>query len=202
MRFYPDQVTTVIVPSNAEPIYTKRLYLRPITMADAAAIFDFRRRQEVADWLRQKIPHQHISESEALIAQKTFTTPDAAGTFGRQFFFAIIRLNDPLKRVIGAAGVNSLVPAPSIGYTLHPDFWGNGYATEAVTAIVDQWCKLPRRNPEGLELALPKERLFAACNKENVGSVKVLQRSGFVMYDELVLEDEVAALFELEIPLS
>mgnify|MGYP001658264911 CR=1 FL=1 len=94
------------------------------------------------------------------------------------------------------------MPAPSIGYTLHPNFWGNGYATEAVTAIVDQWCKLPRRNPEGLELALLKERLFAACNKENVGSVKVLQRSGFVMYDELVLEDEVAALFELEIPLT
>jgi RimJ/RimL family protein N-acetyltransferase len=111
-------------------------------------------------------------------------------------------LNDPLKRVIGAAGVNSLVPAPSIGYTLHPDFWRNGYATEAVTAIVDQWCKLPRRNPEGLELALPKERLFAACNKENVGSIKVLQRSGFVMYDELVLEDDVAALFESEIPFS
>jgi hypothetical protein len=51
MSFYPNQVTTVIVPSNAEPIYTKRLYLRPMTMADAAAIFDFRRRQEVADWL-------------------------------------------------------------------------------------------------------------------------------------------------------
>jgi hypothetical protein len=29
-----------------------------------------------------------------------------------------------------------------------------------------------------------------------------LQRSGFVMYDELILEDEVAALFELQIPLS
>lgn len=111
-------------------------------------------------------------------------------------------MNDPLQRVIGAAGVNSLAPAPSIGYTLHPDFWGNGYATEAVTAIVDQWCKLPRRNPQGLELALPKERLFAACNKVNVGSVKVLQRSGFVMYDELALEEEVAALFEFEIPLS
>ncbi|KAJ5297603.1 hypothetical protein N7508_007852 [Penicillium antarcticum] len=110
-------------------------------MADAPAIFDFRRRQEVADWLRQKTPHQYISESETLIAKKTFTTPDASGTIGRQFFFAIICLNDPSGRVIGAAGVNSLVPAPSIGYTLHPDFWGKGYATEAVTAIVDQWCR-------------------------------------------------------------
>lgn len=51
MSFYPEQVTTVMVPETAEPMYTKRLYLRPITMADAPAIFDFRRRQEVADWL-------------------------------------------------------------------------------------------------------------------------------------------------------
>ncbi|KAJ5762342.1 uncharacterized protein N7511_005724 [Penicillium nucicola] len=199
MSLYPDQVTTVIVPDHAEPIHTQRLHLRPITMTDAAAIFEFRRRQEVADWLRQKTPHQHISESEALITKKIFTTPDASGTVGRQFFFAIICLNDPLKRVIGAAGVNSLVPAPSIGYTLHPDFWGKGYATEAVIAIVNRWCKLPRSNPEGLELEKTEERLFAACNKNNVGSVKVLQRSGFVMYDELVLEEEVAALFELNI---
>lgn len=110
-------------------------------------------------------------------------------------------MNDQFQRVIGAAGVNSLVPAPSIGYTLHPDFWGNGYATEAVSAIVDQWIKLPRRDRNGLELALPKERLFAACNKENIGSVKVLQRSGFVMFDEMVFEEDFAALFELEIPL-
>lgn len=51
MAFYPNQVTSVIIPADLEPIHTTRLYLRPLTAADAAAIFEIRRRQDVADWL-------------------------------------------------------------------------------------------------------------------------------------------------------
>ena len=51
MTFYPNQATSVIIPADLEPIHTNRLYLRPLTVADAAAIFEIRRRQDVADWL-------------------------------------------------------------------------------------------------------------------------------------------------------
>lgn len=51
MSLYPNQSTSVIIPADLEPIRTSRLYLRPLTVADAAAIFEIRRRQDVADWL-------------------------------------------------------------------------------------------------------------------------------------------------------
>ncbi|KAJ5230651.1 hypothetical protein N7489_011359 [Penicillium chrysogenum] len=51
MSFYPNQSTSVITPADLEPIHTSRLYLRPPTGAGAAAIFEIRRRQDVADWL-------------------------------------------------------------------------------------------------------------------------------------------------------
>ncbi|KXG50822.1 Acyl-CoA N-acyltransferase [Penicillium griseofulvum] len=200
MSFYLNQTTSVIVPADLEPIHTSRLYLRPLTVADAAAIFEIRRRQEVADWLWPRVPHKDISESEALIAKKTFTTPDASGAVGRKFFFAIIRSDDPSQRVIGGAGINSLSPAPSVGYNIHPDFWGKGYATEAVAGIIDAWWKLHRIGFEGAVQDLEKEKLFAACNRANIGSVKVLQRTGFSIYHEQPIEGDVVALFELEHP--
>ncbi|KAJ5779422.1 Acyl-CoA N-acyltransferase [Penicillium paradoxum] len=198
MSLYPDRATTVIIPANASPINTNRLYLRPMTMADASAIFEIRRLQDVANWLWPRAVHKDVSESEALIARKTFTTPDASGASGRQFFFVIIRTDDPSQRIIGGAGINSLVPAPSVGYNLHPDFWGKGYASEAVAGIVDAWWNLER--VDQMASALTKEKLFAACNKANIGSMKVLQKTGFCIYREQQFEDDIVALFEMEIP--
>ncbi|KAF4768416.1 hypothetical protein HAV15_002938 [Penicillium sp. str.  len=200
MAFYPNQVTSVIIPADLEPIHTTRLYLRPLTAADAAAIFEIRRRQDVADWLWPKVPHKDISESEAVITRKTFTTPDASGAVGRKFFFTIIRSEDPTQRVIGAMGINALSPAPSVGYNIHPDFWGKGYATEAVAGIIDAWWKLDRMVLDGTASELEKEKLFAACNRANIGSVNVLQKNGFSIYREQSIEDDVVAHFELEKP--
>jgi RimJ/RimL family protein N-acetyltransferase len=147
-----------------------------------------------------RVPHKDISESEALIIKKTFTTPDASGAVGRTFFFAIVRSDDPSQRVIGGAGINSLSPAPSVGYNIHPEFWGKGYATEAVAGIIDAWWKLDRIGFEGSVQDLEKEKLFAACNRANTGSMKVLQRTGFSIYHEQPIEGDVVALFELESP--
>lgn len=99
-------------------------------------------------------------------------------------------------------GINSLHPAPSIGYGLHPEFWGKGYASEAVAGVVNAWWKLDRIDPAQLRSTTEKERLFAACNKENIGSMKVLQKGGFKIYRELHLAGDTVALFDLERPQS
>lgn len=135
-----------------------------------------------------------------MIANKTFKTPDASGALGRQFNFAIIRADDPSRKVIGAVGVNALAPAPSIGYGLHPDFWGKGYVSEAVAGVVDAWWKLERKDAGQSILSTESEKLFAACNMANIGSVKVLQKNGFKSLREIPLEGDIVALFGLEEP--
>lgn len=133
--------------------------------------------------------------------KKTFQTADASGAVGRQFTFAMIRANDPDQKVIGAVGINALIPAPSIGYGTHPDLWGKGYVSEAVAGVVDAWWKLERRDAgQSTALATQKEKLFAACNMANVGSVRVLQKNGFERLREFFLEGDVVALFGLEMP--
>ncbi|CAI7601851.1 unnamed protein product [Penicillium pancosmium] len=199
---YPEQPVRVVVPPNPDVIETKNLRLRPLRSSDAAHVFEFRSRQDVADWLWPKVPHSHIEETEANIAGKVFQTPDATGAIGKQFHFAIISAKDPTQKVIGTVGINSLAPAPSIGYGLHPDFWGKGYASEAVTGLINAWWKLDRIDPAQLKPASEKERLFAACNKANVGSMKVLQKGGFKVYQELHLDGDTLALFDLERPQS
>jgi RimJ/RimL family protein N-acetyltransferase len=124
-----------------------------------------------------KITHKNISETEAMIFKKKFATPDASGALRRSFFFAITLSDDPLQKVIGGAGINALFPAPSVGYSIHPDFWSNGYATEAVAGVIDAWWSLERKTLDEDMAELSPEKPFAACNKANIGSMKVLQKN-------------------------
>ncbi|KAJ5089549.1 hypothetical protein N7532_008233 [Penicillium argentinense] len=197
---YPEQPVRVIIPADVNVIHTKNLRLRPLMLSDAADLFEFRSRQDVADWLWPRDPHKNIQETEANIATKTFQTPDASGAIGRRFYFGIISASDPKQKVVGAVGINSLLPAPSIGYGLHPDIWGKGYASEAVAGVIGAWWNLERIDPVNAEAVPKAERLFAGCNNTNIGSVKVLQKNGFRNFGVVRVEDDTVARFELERP--
>lgn len=135
-----------------------------------------------------------------MITKKIFKTPDASGAIGRRFTFAVIEKHDPSKKVIGTVGINALVPSPSIGYGIHPDLWGKGYMSEAVAGVVDAWWKLERIEPEDTGREIRPEGLFAGCNKANMGSLKVLLKNGFEIYQELELEGDSVALLEQKRP--
>ncbi len=94
-------------------------------------------------------------------------------------------------------GVNALVPSASIGYGIHPSFWGKGYMSEAVAGVIDAWWKLERRD---VQASGEKEQLYAACNMENIGSLRVLQKNGFRILEEIPIGGDVVALFGLERP--
>lgn len=68
-------------------------------------------------------------------------------------------------RVIGKAGFWRL---PEIGYILHPDYWGRGLATEALTAVIDH--VMATRDMDGVT---------ADVDPANVASIRLLGRLGF-----------------------
>lgn len=114
---------------------------------------------------------------------KIFNTPDGSGAVNsRHFFFSIVLKSSP-DIIIGSVGVNSLYPAPSIGYAMHPDFWGKGYATEAVRGVVEVWWGLPRVPVEDGRNENWEEKLYAATQRENIGSYRVLSKVGFEVYE-------------------
>lgn len=86
----------------------------------------------------------------------------------RKWQLAAVRKAD--GRLIGNCGIRVNDPAlgeANIGYEFNPRDWGNGYATEAATAIV-------RFGFE--ELCL--HRIWAECVADNTGSSHVLEKLG------------------------
>lgn len=66
---------------------------------------------------------------------------------------------------------------------MHPDFWGKGYATEAVRGVVEVWWGLPRVPVEDGRNENWEEKLYAATQRENIGSYRVLSKVGFEVYE-------------------
>ncbi len=54
-----------------------------------------------------------------------------------------------------------------VGYVLGKAYWSKGYTTEAVCALVDWW----KAQPELF-------RLWAMCDFENFGSIRVMEKAG------------------------
>ena len=75
-------------------------------------------------------------------------------------------------KLIGSIGFWHTVPEhhrAELGYILHPDFWNQGIVTEALQAV--------------LKYGFEKMKLHsveASVNPENVASIRVLEKHGFV----------------------
>jgi [ribosomal protein S5]-alanine N-acetyltransferase len=74
-----------------------------------------------------------------------------------------------------------------IGYGTNPSVWGQGYMTEIATAFSD-WL-LTQSNVT---------RVTADCLSDNIGSVRVLEKSGFTKIGERYDEEESGLLYQWE----
>ena len=71
--------------------------------------------------------------------------------------------------VAGSIGCHSWFGDPEITYWVGEKFWGKGIATAAVQQFLSQ---------------LPTRPLFARVAQDNIGSLRVLQKCGFVITGE------------------
>ena len=145
-----------------ETFRTPRLFLRPIAMADAGPIFTaYSRNPEVTQFLIWR-PHRTRRDIEAYIRACLETPPHRARTY------VLVGRKDSVIR-----GCLDLRQADrhrlEFGYVLDRAFWGKGLMTEALTEIV-RW-----------GLAQPAIfRISAVCDVENLGSARVMEKSGLV----------------------
>lgn len=101
-------------------------------------------------------PHADREQTRAWLAGMIASPPELSDDF-------VVELEG---RVVGKAGFYRL---PDIGYILHPDVWGRGYATEALTAVVAH-----------VFATRGVERLTADVDPRNAASLRLLDKLGFV----------------------
>ncbi|TXL61489.1 GNAT family N-acetyltransferase [Aeromicrobium terrae] len=148
-------------------IRTERLTLRPFVEDDADALFDIFRRPDVARWSGTGEP---MTERDQAV-QRIGRFPTRAGDHPATGIWAVVDDDTDVCR-----GQLMLVPLPpstgvdradiEVGWHLHPDVWGRGYASEAATALVERG------------FAAGFEELYAVTDPDNVRSQAVCRRLG------------------------
>lgn len=147
-----------------ESIPSTRLVIRKLVSQDAQRLSQYRNLAIVS-----KYQSAWSSErASALIQELKESDPMAKG---RWFQFGIELLET--QELIGDIGfLNTDENGKSwIGFTLHPDHWGNGFATEAANAVLDFYSKR--------EIST----VWASTEPDNHLSAKVLYRLGFTLIE-------------------
>lgn len=160
-------------PRAAQPrptIATERLILRPMVVADVPDIARAAGRVEIAR-STLLIPHPY-KESDAL---SWITTHQRDWDRGEALTLAITLRGDAgtPSRLIGAVSIRGLAGphrSGELGYWISPDFWGKGYATEAVGGVINHAFE-----------SLGLERVYADHFSFNPASGRVMAKCGMHM---------------------
>jgi RimJ/RimL family protein N-acetyltransferase len=153
---------------------TPRLHIRRFRPNDLDAFQAYRSDPEVARYQSWDAPFPR-DEVVAFLAEMERSHPDTPGAW---FQFAVARRDD--DRLIGDAALRVDDNEPDeaeIGYSLARDAMGQGYAGEAVAAVLDYAL-----------LSRSKSHVIAWADTRNTRSLALLERLGFVQQDHVSRE--------------
>lgn len=164
------------------PLRTERLVLRPLEASDAADVYEYQRLPEVIRFL----PWPERAREQAY----EHTAKRAVGrVLAADEDYVVLALVLPGEPSIGEAGdrvigdvmvrvVNTQHAQLEVGWVLHPDFQGRGYAREAAGALVD--FTFSTLNPH---------RVTAFLDARNGASAALCERLG-MRREATILEEE------------
>ncbi len=155
-------MTLELAKKLPDTITTKRLVLRTPNLTDSPELQRLANDKHIYNMLA-RLPHPY-THADAV----NFITNIARTKIEHDY--AIITKTDDL---IGVAGLNlNQDLSLELGYWLGRPFWGKGYATQAVQAIVQAASKTGYTE------------IFARAKSSNSGSIRVLEKSGFIKISE------------------
>ena len=147
---------------------TDRLILRDYTESDFDAYYKLKTDEKTMYYMQDiKLDSLADARAEFRDVLADMKKPD------REFYFLHMELKDTHEQV-GSVGYTVTDTTPvgklvHLGYFTYPKFWGNGYMSEAVKKV--------------LEFAFTKDNVYrvtTGCLAENIGSERVMQKSGLI----------------------
>lgn len=159
---------------------TSRLLLRPFREDDLDLLFGLMANQDFMRFsLGAYTREQTLEFLEKLLAWQNANEPS--------LFAAVLRSNDVLLGYCGfyhqhIDGVDEI----EIGYRMHPDYWNQGFATEAARAVRDHAFR---------DLKLP--RVISLIHPENIPSQRVAEKIGMSLEKQTIYRDFLTNVFAL-----
>ena len=159
-------------PKVIEILSTKRLVLRQFCPADASRIHELVNDKQLA-YNTHHIPYPYPEGA----AEEWLAEHAELVRCGQAVVFAVCQRDtqastdcDKSFELIGTIGlaISSFNHQAEIGYWIGREYWGQGFCTEAVIAVIDY----------GFE-TLGLHRIFAQHITRNRGSARVLEKVGF-----------------------
>ncbi|WP_433531986.1 GNAT family N-acetyltransferase [Micromonospora sp. CA-263727] len=154
-------------------VITERLLVRDWSdgPADLARLFEIYSRPEVARWLgaASGLPLTDPAQAVALLARwrrRHAAHGDRYGTWAVEMRETGVVVGTAMLKPLPGRDERVLTDDIEVGWHLHPDAWGNGYATEAARALVER------------ELATGTRLVHAVVDPGNTASMAVARRLG------------------------
>ena len=148
----------------AWPVRTARLTLRPAAADDLTATWQYRRLPEVSRWLTRAPATVEEYRGQFLDPDRLAMTL-VVELQGQVIGDLMLRVEDAWGQAEVADRVRGT--QAELGWVLHPEYAGHGYATEAVRALIDVAF-------DGMGL----RRVTAGCFAANEASWRLMERVG------------------------
>ena len=144
-------------------LITDRLIIRNVTRADAPAVWEIWKNEENEEYMSDLVAS--LDEVVAICEEY-----ENCLDFGKGLLRVAVRKSD--AAVIGTCCLGNTGKSTEwgFGYSVHPDFWGQGYATEMVRGILDFGARCGIRDFQ------------TSCASENKASARVLQKAGMTFH--------------------
>jgi len=167
------------------PVETERLLLRPFAAGDFDAVFAMQSRPDVARYLYWEAR----TEAEVRTALEKKIAGVAIHSEGDVLFLAaVLKTTNELVGDVVLEWVSQQHRTGEVGYIVHPDHQGRGYATEAVGVLL-------RVAFDELDL----HRVVGRVEARNAPSARVLEKLGMRREAHLVENEYVKGEWQSEL---
>lgn len=157
---------------------TERFVLRELDLNDAKSFYDLNANPNVIKYTGDSA-FKNIEEAEQFLVNYQDYKLNGYGRW--------VVITKATNKFIGWCGLKLNENETDIGFRFFEEEWNRGYATECASACLNY----------GFE-KLKLERIIGRAMKENIGSIKVLQKIGLKYDRDIELDGCEAVVYKIE----
>ncbi|GMK41256.1 acetyltransferase [Paenibacillus sp. CCS19] len=151
---------------SAIQLETERLIIRPYIESDRIESFELMQNPEVLTYMHMDIFSLEEYQGVFDWLMSSYDTP-----FDEPFKYSFAIRSKTTGAFVGWCGVGTLdfsAPDKELYYLIGREYWGNGYAAEAASALIDYAFEV-----------IGIDKLYAKADPRNAASVRIIEKLGF-----------------------